>query len=103
MFTTPVYSATSLEALAWLRKSDFRVFAARVDGQLNYTAADFTGKAAVVLGSEAHGLTEHWQADDITPIQVPLLGAVDSLNLSATAAILFYEALRQRRRENPDL
>lgn len=97
IFTTPVYSVTSQDALAWLRKNQFRIFTARVDAKLNYTAVNFSGKAAVVLGSEAHGLTELWHADDVTAVQVPLLGAVDSLNLSATAAILFYEALRQRQ------
>jgi RNA methyltransferase, TrmH family len=49
-----------------------------------------------VLGSEAHGLSGNWQADDVTAIRLPLLGTVDSLNLSATAAVLFYESLRQR-------
>lgn len=96
IFTVPVASATSPETIAWLRKHACRVYAARVDGSLEYTKADFRGRAAIVLGSEARGLSEQWRADDIMPIRVPLSGTVDSLNLSATAAVLFYEAVRQR-------
>jgi TrmH family RNA methyltransferase len=96
IFTVPVCAASSAEALAWLRASGLRMFAARVGAKLTYSAADYRGPAAMILGSEASGLTEAWQAPDITPIQLPMLGAADSLNLSATAAILFYEALRQR-------
>ena len=56
---------------------------------------------AMILGSEARGLSPLWTGSDITPISVPMLGSVDSLNLSATAAILFYEALRQRKTAVP--
>jgi TrmH family RNA methyltransferase len=66
----------------------------------NYTAADFMGRVALVLGSEAAGLSPVWASAGaspaITPIALPMLGAADSLNLSAAAAVLFYEALRQR-------
>ena len=51
---------------------------------------------AIVLGSEAAGLSDPWCADDIAPIKLPMLGSADSLNVSATAAVLFYEAWRQR-------
>ena len=63
--------------------------------------ADFAAPAAIVLGSEARGLSPLWTASDITPISLPMLGSVDSLNLSATAAVLFYEALRQRNAAVP--
>jgi RNA methyltransferase, TrmH family len=97
IFTLSVCEATSQAALDWLRNGQFRMFAARVDGAVDYTAANLRGRAAIVLGSEAHGLSDHWRGDDITPIRLPLLGTVDSLNLSATAAVLFYESLRQRQ------
>jgi TrmH family RNA methyltransferase len=97
IFTVPHCAATSTEALAWLRAEKFLLLAARVDAAEDYTRADFRGRAAIILGSEAHGLGDLWRAEDIVAIRLPLLGAVDSLNLSATAAVLFYEALRQRR------
>ena len=98
IFTVPVCEATSDQTLAWLRASGFRILAARVGAQLEYSQADYRGRTAIVLGSEAHGLGSHWQGPDITPVSLPMLGRVDSLNLSAAAAVLFYEALRQRRR-----
>jgi TrmH family RNA methyltransferase len=96
IFTVPVCAVTAADALAWLRQEQFRLFAAHVNGNVPYDAADFRGRAAIALGSEARGLTNHWQAAEITSIRLPLLGTIDSLNLSATAAVLFYEALRQR-------
>jgi TrmH family RNA methyltransferase len=92
----PVCEATGSEALAWLRRQSLSIFAARVDGSVPYTNADFRGPAAFVLGAEATGLTPAWSAPDITAIHLPMLGIADSLNISATAAVLFYEALRQR-------
>jgi TrmH family RNA methyltransferase len=97
IFTVPVCEATSEKALAWLCEERFRVFAARVDGAVDYTSVDFRGRTAIVLGSEARGLSEQWRRDDVTGLRLPLLGSVDSLNLSVTAAVLFYEALRQRQ------
>jgi TrmH family RNA methyltransferase len=97
IFTVPVCEATGEEAIAWLRERQYRLFAARVDAEVDYTAANFRGPVAIALGSEANGLSPQWQAADITAVRLPLLGRVDSLNLSATAAVLFYEALRQRR------
>ena len=97
IFTVPVREATSAEALEWLRARRLPIFAARVDGAVAYTEVDYRGGAAVVLGSEAEGLSPVWRADDIRAVRLPMLGAADSLNISATAAVLFYEALRQRR------
>jgi TrmH family RNA methyltransferase len=52
---------------------------------------------AIALGSEARGLSDAWAELATAAVRVPMLGIADSLNVSATAAILFYEALRQRR------
>ncbi len=96
IFTLPVYAATSTETLACCAPAETQDFAARVDGAVDYTECDFASPAAFVLGSEAEGLSNTWQADDINSIRLPMRGAADSLNVSATAAVLFYEALRQR-------
>lgn len=98
IFTVPYRAATSDETLAWLRERGVeRIIAARADAGDDYTAVDLSGTTAIVLGSEAAGLPDAWRAADITPVRLPMLGAADSLNVSATAAVLFYEALRQRR------
>jgi TrmH family RNA methyltransferase len=96
IFTVPVAAATAADTLDWLRGHELALFAARVDGSIPYTEADYRRPAAVVLGSEAHGLTAAWSGHDVTSVRVPMLGQADSLNVSATAAVLFYEVLRQR-------
>jgi RNA methyltransferase, TrmH family len=101
VFTTPIAVTTSGEAERWLSDQRYRVFAARVDGAIDYTQADFTGRTAIVLGSEAEGLSEAWTGDGVTAVRLPMLGKSDSLNVSVTAAVLFYEALRQRGSRRP--
>lgn len=96
IFSMPVCEATTDETLTWLRRRRLAIFAARVDGSVPYTSVDYRGGAALVLGSEAAGLSDAWAADDIRAVRLPMLGIADSLNVSVTAAILFYEALRQR-------
>jgi TrmH family RNA methyltransferase len=96
IFTLPVCAAASDETLAWLRSQGIAIYAARPGGGKVYHEADFTRPAAIVLGSEAHGLSDVWTGDGVTAIALPMRGMVDSLNVSAAAAVLFYEAQRQR-------
>jgi TrmH family RNA methyltransferase len=96
IFSIPVCQAATDATLEWLRISAFRILATRVDGAALYSEADFRGRVAIVLGSEARGLSPAWDTAEAISITLPMLGSVDSLNLSATAAVLFYEALRQR-------
>lgn len=97
LFTMPVCSTTGEEALAWLRARGVQIVAARVDGSVPYTQIDYRRPTAIVLGNEAEGLSDLWRAADVTAVKLPMLGAADSLNVSAAAAVLFYEALRQRQ------
>jgi len=96
IFSLPVCAATTQETLGWLRGQGLSIYAARVDGSRLYTEADFRRPSAIVLGSEARGLSDAWSAADVLPIRLPMLGSADSLNVSAAAAVLFYEARRQR-------
>lgn len=96
IFTMPLCEAPAGEVLAWLRERGFTIAAARVDGAVGYTEIDYRGPTAIVLGSEAVGLSPLWTAADIRAVRLPMLGVADSLNVSVTAAVLFYEALRQR-------
>ncbi|MDQ3493247.1 MAG: RNA methyltransferase, partial [Chloroflexota bacterium] len=97
VFSVPLAVASGPEAMAWLNANSMRIVTARVDGTTDYTKADLRGPVAIVLGSEAMGLGDAWSGTDVTAVRLPMLGVADSLNVSATAAILFYEALRQRR------
>ena len=96
MFTVPTGAAPTPEVLAWLRDRGLRIVAARVGAGRPYTEADLTGPLAIVLGAEADGLSDAWSADGIEAINLPMLGVADSLNVSISAAILLYEARRQR-------
>jgi TrmH family RNA methyltransferase len=96
VFTLALAVATTADVLAWLRENGLRIVAARVDGSVPYTEVDMAGPVALVLGSEARGLTDAWSGSDVTAVRLPMHGRADSLNVAAAAAILFYEARRQR-------
>jgi TrmH family RNA methyltransferase len=98
IFTLPVCSAASRETRAWVQSQGLAIYAARPGAGRLYHQADFTRPAAIVLGSEAHGLSDVWSGSDVTAIELPMRGVADSLNISAAAAVLFYEAQRQRTR-----
>src|SRR5690606_29432673 len=97
VFSKPAAVADAQATLAWLRTFRARCYAARVDATLDYTQADYRGPCAIILGSEAEGLTDAWRGDEVIGVRLPMLGVADSLNVSVAAAILFYEALRQRQ------
>jgi TrmH family RNA methyltransferase len=97
VFALPVAVVSSGDLLEWLQKRHIDIIAARVDGSVDYTDADYSGAVAIALGSEARGLSDPWGELARASVRLPMLGVADSLNVSATAAVLFYEALRQRR------
>lgn len=96
VFSMPLAVAPAVDVRAFLRGAGIRIAAARVDGSVPHIAADLTGPLAIVLGAEADGLTDAWTGEDITAVHIPMHGIADSLNVSVSAAILFYEARRQR-------
>jgi len=96
VFRNNICETTSAEAIAWLHLHGLQVVAARPDAQTLYCDVDFRGGIAIVLGSEARGLSDAWGVTHVTAVRLPMLGMADSLNVSTTAAVLFYEALRQR-------
>lgn len=96
VFTSMSCAATRAETLAWLRSQAIRVVTARVEGAELYSQVTLTGPVAIVLGAEDRGLADDWRGDDITAVSLPMLGLADSLNVSAAAAVLCYEARRQR-------
>jgi TrmH family RNA methyltransferase len=97
LFSLPVCPATTAAALDWLRANQLQICAARVDAEQHYDTCDFTQPTAIVLGNEAHGLTDAWNAEDIHGVGIPMHGSGDSLNVAATAAVMLYEAMRQRK------
>jgi TrmH family RNA methyltransferase len=96
IFTVPVAEATTAETLAWLHSHGVQIVATTPAATLRYTAADLTAPTAIVVGSEAEGLSAAWlDAADVC-VYIPMHGEADSLNLSASTAILLYEVVRQR-------
>lgn len=98
IFTLPVVTATSTDALDWLVAAGVRPVAARVDAPTDYTDAELRGPVALILGSEVGGLTTTWHVPRVEAVRIPMLGVADSLNVSVAAAVLLYEARRQRDR-----
>jgi len=96
VFTVPIGAAPTTDVLALLRRVPVRIVAARIDAEALYTDVDLRGPVGIVVGNEAGGLSAAWSASDVTAVRLPMLGAADSLNVSAAAAILLYEARRQR-------
>lgn len=96
IFSLPVVSATTADTVAWLANREVKTLVARVDAKADYTRVNYAGPLAIVLGNEATGLSDAWQGDRVTTIRLPMRGAADSLNVSAAAAVLLYEAQRQR-------
>lgn len=96
VFAVPVVAASAEESAAWLSGRGIRVVAAVVDAPFAYSDADLRGAVAIVLGSEAEGLSRAWRGASVEAVSLPMLGIADSLNVSAAAAILLYEARRQR-------
>ena len=98
IFSVPLASAPTEEVLDWLRRRSIRIVAALVDAEPLYTDADLTGPLAIAFGSEAAGLTDAWRTPEIGGLRLPMLGIADSLNVSVSAAVVLYEARRQRDR-----
>ena len=98
IFSVPVVAATETETLAWLRSQKLNIVAAILGpDSREYNGVNFRLPTAIVLGSEADGLGPLWRDQaDIQAIAIPMCGIADSLNISNAAAVLFYEALRQR-------
>jgi TrmH family RNA methyltransferase len=96
IFSVPLAVATAAQVLSWLVGNGVTAMAARVDAPQAYDDVDLGGPIAIVLGSEAGGLTSTWNDPRVRPVRIPMLGAADSLNVSVAAAILLFEARRQR-------
>ena len=98
IFSVPIAAAPTDDVIDWLRQRKISIVATLVDAATLYTEADLTGPLAIALGSEATGLTDAWRTEEIVGIRLPMLGIADSLNVSVSAAVVLYEARRQRDR-----
>ena len=96
IFTVPTVAASSEETIAWLKARGIRILTAQLQDSSWYYDIDMTVGTALVMGTESTGLTDIWRRAAAAHIRIPMLGRLDSLNVSVSAAILLFEAVRQR-------
>jgi len=96
IFTVPTVVCSSEECITFLKDSGIKILTAQLQDSSLYYDQDMTRPTAIVMGTEATGLTDIWRRAADAHIRIPMLGKLDSLNVSVSAAILMYEAVRQR-------
>ena len=96
VFSVPVASATTEEVLGWLRRNGIRLVATTPDTETAHTAVDYRGAVAVAVGTEKDGLTDLALSAADVRVRIPMVGRVNSLNAATAAAVVVYEAVRQR-------
>ena len=97
VFTVPCAACSSAEAIAFLKARGIRILTAQLQDSSLYYDCDMTVGTALVMGTESTGLTGQWRQAADAHIRIPMLGRLDSLNVSVSAAILLFEAVRQRQ------
>lgn len=98
-FSVPTVACTSAKCIQWLQEKGIRILTAQLQDSQPYYSTNMRTGIAIVMGTEATGLTPIWRKTAYSHIRIPMLGAVDSLNVSVSTAILLFEAVRQRQTE----
>jgi TrmH family RNA methyltransferase len=96
VFSVPVASASTAEVLDWTAKHGLQIVAATPEATTLVTDTDLTGATAIAVGAEQAGLSPDWLDSASVRVRIPMFGRADSLNVSTSAAIIAYEAVRQR-------
>ncbi len=96
VFTVPCVASSSAECIAFLKDRGIQILTAQLQDSVPYYDSDMRRGTAIVMGTEATGLTTQWRLAADAHIRIPMLGRIDSLNVSVSAAILLFEAVRQR-------
>lgn len=96
LFTNQIAVGTTEEIIAFLKTNGIHFYAATLQNSTGYHTLDYTQPTALVVGTEATGLSEAWRNEATQNIIIPMQGEIDSMNVSVAAAILIFEAKRQR-------
>ena len=97
VFTVPTVACTSEECIAFLKQHGIQILTAQLQDSHLYYDTPMAGPTAIVMGTESTGLTDLWREAADARIRIPMMGQLDSLNVSVSAAILLFEAVRQRQ------
>lgn len=96
VFTNQLASASSAEAIEWLRSKKIRIYCTYLQASKPYYEQNYTIPCAIVMGTEATGLSPLWVESSDANIVIPMSGKIDSMNVSTAAAVIIFEARRQR-------
>ncbi len=96
LFTNNIATGTTEEVIAFLKSKDINIYCATLQDSTGYHTQDYTTGTALVVGTEATGLSDEWRTASTKNIIIPMQGTIDSMNVSVAAAILIFEAKRQR-------
>ena len=96
LFTNNIATGTTEEIIAFLKAKNISIYCATLQNSTGYHTQNYTTPTALVVGTEATGLTQEWRDNATQNIIIPMQGAIDSMNVSVAAAILIFEAKRQR-------
>jgi TrmH family RNA methyltransferase len=96
VFTKQIASATSEETIQWLKQNNIASYCTYLKASKPYNEVDYKGPSAIVMGTEATGLSEVWVKNAAANIIIPMQGKIDSMNVSTAAAVVVFEAMRQR-------
>jgi TrmH family RNA methyltransferase len=96
LFTNQIAVGSTSEIITFLQQNNINFYSATLQNSTSYHTQDFTQPTALVVGTEATGLSQEWRDKATQNINIPMQGAIDSMNVSVAAAILIYEAKRQR-------
>ena len=97
-FSVPCVACTSEACITFLKQRGIQILTAQLQDSRLYYDTDMRRPTAIVMGTEATGLTSQWREAADAHIRIPMLGRIDSLNVSVSAAVLMYEAVRQREK-----
>ncbi len=96
VFSVPVVEGDNVSAWEWLKRRGIRLLAATPSAETLYTDANMRDPLAIAVGTEDEGLTDFWMSNADVRIKIPMMGKVNSLNVSVSTALILYEAVRQR-------
>ena len=96
LFTNQIATGSTEEVIAFLKEKNINFYSATLQNSNEYHKVDYSTPTALIVGTEATGLTQLWRDESTQNIIIPMQGAIDSMNVSVAAAILLFEAKRQR-------
>ncbi len=99
VFTNQVATGSTSEIISFLKENNINIYSAILQESVEYHTQDLTKPTAIVVGTEATGLSEEWRINATQNIIIPMQGEIDSMNVSVAAGILIFEAKRQRNFE----